>query len=83
MINLYSLGHLLQWFIIGRYLIKSWALFFLLSLGWEVIELYLPFEFAKEDINNKLADIFVNYVGFYIGTSIKKQATQKNTISKK
>ena len=75
MINLYSIGHLLQWFIIGRYLIKSWALFFFLSLGWEVIELYLPFEFAKEHINNKLADIFINCVGFYIGTSIKKQAT--------
>ena len=80
MINLYSLGHLLQWFIIGRYLIKNWALFFFLSLGWEVIELYLPFEFTKEHLNNKLADIFVNCVGFYIGTSIKKQATQENTL---
>ena len=75
MINLYSVGHLLQWFIIGRYLINNWALFFFLSLGWEFIELYLPFEFAEEHINNKLADIFVNCVGFYIGTSIKKQAT--------
>ena len=83
MINLYSVGHLLQWLIIGRYLITSWKLFFFLSLGWEVIELYLPFEFAKEHIYNKLADIFVNCVGFYIGTNIKKQATQENTLSKK
>ena len=71
MINLYSLGHLLQWIVFGRYLIKSWSLFFLISLGWEIIELYLPFEFAKEHINNKLTDVLINCLGFYIGRNIK------------
>ncbi len=74
MINLYSLGHFLQWFFLGRYLIKSWTLFFILSLGWEIVELYIPFEFAKEYFSNKIADILINCLGFYSGLVSKKSS---------
>ena len=40
---------------------------FALSLVWELLELYLPYEFAKESYLNKLFDIFFNCFGFYIG----------------
>ena len=44
---------------------------FVISIGWEFIELHLPFEFAIETINNKLADIIINCFGFYCGKIIK------------
>lgn len=42
-------------------------LFIILSLGWEVLEIFLPFEFAIETWDNKIADVFVNCVGYSIG----------------
>ena len=46
LLNLWSLGHFLQWAVIGRFLLRNWWIFFALSIGWEVLELYLPFEFV-------------------------------------
>ncbi len=66
MINLFSLGHFFQWFILGRYLITSWKLFFFISIGWEIIEIYLPYEFAQEEIINKIFDLIFNTLGFYL-----------------
>lgn len=77
MINLYSIGHFIQWLILGRYLINSWFLFFSISLGWELIELVLPFEFAREHFFNKIADIIINCLGFYIGKNIINFNTKK------
>ena len=47
LLNLWSLGHFLQWTAVGRFLLKNWPVFFLLSIGWEVLELYLPFELVR------------------------------------
>ena len=52
MINLFSLGHFLQWMFVGYLFPIKWILFFVISIGWEFIELKLPFEFAIESINN-------------------------------
>ncbi|NQT63393.1 MAG: hypothetical protein HQ556_10585 [Candidatus Marinimicrobia bacterium] len=49
----------------------GWPLFLILSLGWEGLEMILPFEFAEEWIGNKLADIAVNMVGFYLGNRLR------------
>ena len=72
MLNLYSLGHLLQWFLIGRFLLKSWLLFWMISIGWELLEWVLPYEFAKETILNKFSDLLVNALGFYGGNWLRK-----------
>ena len=48
LLNLWSLGHFVQWAFLGRYLLRNWYVFLSLSIGWEILELYLPFEFAKE-----------------------------------
>jgi len=45
--------------------------FLWLSLGWEVLELTLPFEWAVESIGNKLADIVVNVLGFSLGSRFR------------
>tara|TARA_B100000287_G_scaffold78981_1_gene71128 strand:+ start:4434 stop:4673 length:240 start_codon:yes stop_codon:yes gene_type:complete len=74
-LNLWSLGHFLQWTLVGRFLLKNWYVFFILSIGWELIELILPYEFAIESWNNKISDILVNCIGFYVGVFLRKDNT--------
>lgn len=66
-LNLWSLGHFVQWSIIGRFFLKNWYVFLFLSIGWELLELVLPYEFAKETWDNKISDVFVNIAGFWLG----------------
>lgn len=71
-VNLWSLGHFIQWSFLGRFVFTNWYLFIFLSVGWELLELVLPFEFAVESWGNKISDIAVNTLGFYLGSSIRK-----------
>lgn len=71
LLNLWSLGHFVQWSIVGRFFLKNWPFFFALSIGWEIIELYLPYEFAKETWENKISDILVNILGFWLGNRVR------------
>ena len=71
LLNLWSLGHFVQWAGVGRFLPSNWYVFFALSVGWELLELYLPFEFAKETLENKISDIIVNIVGFWLGNRVR------------
>ena len=70
-VNLYSVSHFLIWLTAGRYTIMSWRTFLLLSVGWEFLELVLPFEFAVETLDNKVGDIIVNILGFHIGRRLR------------
>ncbi len=81
MLNLWSVGHLLQWSVIGRFFLKNWYIFLILSIGWEVLELYLPYEFAKESWDNKISDVFVNVAGFWIGNRIRIDAIPSSRTS--
>ena len=72
LLNLWSLGHFVQWLAVGRWLFTNWYLFITLSVGWELIELVLPYEFAKETWDNKISDIIVNCLGFYIGMALRE-----------
>ena len=67
LLNIWSLGHFVQWSIIGRFFLKNWYVFLFLSIGWELLELVLPYEFAKETWGNKISDVVVNIVAFWIG----------------
>ncbi len=71
LLNLWSFGHFLQWTAVGRFLLKNWPVFFLLSIGWEVLELYLPFEFVSETWDNKISDLVVNTIGFGLGLRLR------------
>ena len=66
-INAYSGIHLIQYFLLGRYVLSSWKIFFVISIGWEFLELILPYEFAVEIWANKFADVVFNCLGFYLG----------------
>ncbi|MGB0827264.1 MAG: hypothetical protein ACPGTT_05235 [Candidatus Poseidoniaceae archaeon] len=72
LLNLWSVGHFCQWFLVGRLLNLSWTLFLILSIGWELLELILPYEFANETWDNKISDIVVNCCGFYLGNLFKQ-----------
>lgn len=74
LLNYYSLAHFFIWFLAGRYIKMGWLLFLILSIGWEGLEFILPFEFAKEWMGNKLADIVVNILGFYLGKNLRTRA---------
>ncbi|MEC8608913.1 MAG: hypothetical protein VXY42_00240 [Candidatus Thermoplasmatota archaeon] len=69
--NLWSLGHFVQWSLVGRFILTNWYVFLFLSIGWEFVELVLPYEFAKETIDNKISDVIVNITGFWIGNRIR------------
>jgi len=77
LLNLYSVAHLAIWFFVGRFTRIGWVVFVVLSLGWEVLELVLPFQFAEEWIGNKLTDVLVNVLGFFVGKYLKERV--KNT----
>lgn len=61
----------MQWSFLGRFVFSNWYIFFILSVGWELIELILPYEFAVETLENKISDIVVNTFGFYLGVKLK------------
>ena len=69
--NLWSLGHFVQWSLVGRFILTNWSVFLFLSIGWEFVELVLPYEFAKETIDNKISDVIVNVAGFWIGNRVR------------
>ncbi len=70
-LNLWSIGHFLQWSFLGRFIFSNWYLFFFLSIGWELLELFLPYDFAIESWENKISDIIVNILGFYFGSYLR------------
>jgi hypothetical protein len=45
----------------------------LISFGWEMLELVLPYEFAIETIPNKITDILFNFFGYSAGLYFKGQ----------
>ncbi len=74
LLNLWSLGHFIQWTIIGRFLLTNWYVFFALSIGWELLEQVLPYEFTNENWENKISDLVVNTIGFYLGVRLRNDS---------
>ncbi len=62
-----------MWFSISRYIFTNWYLFIALSVGWEILELYLPYEFAIEETANKISDLIVNTIGFWLGIKSRQK----------
>ncbi len=66
-VNHYSIAHLLLWASLSQIPEINSNKMISLSLGWEILELYLPFEFAQESYLNKTCDLFFNALGYHIG----------------
>ena len=80
-LNLWSVGHFVQWTFVGRFLLANWYVFFALSIGWEILELYLPFEFVNETWDNKISDLVVNTIGFYLGLRLRDESYGKHALA--
>tara|TARA_B100000700_G_scaffold67995_1_gene75246 strand:+ start:9043 stop:9762 length:720 start_codon:yes stop_codon:yes gene_type:complete len=66
-VNTYSVGHIAFWYGMSQFSEIEVQQMLLSSLGWELIELYLPFKFTQESYLNKFFDILFGSLGFYIG----------------
>ena len=66
-VNTYSLSHFIIWYGMAQFSGIESRHMFALSIGWELLELKLPFKFARESYLNKFCDVFFNSLGFYIG----------------
>lgn len=66
-VNTYSIGHLAFWYGMSQFSEIETRHMLLFSLGWELIELSLPFKFAQESYLNKFCDVLFNSLGFYVG----------------
>ena len=65
-INKFTFSHFLFWYGMGKYSNLKPDEMFAISMVWEVAELKLPFQFAKEDWKNKTVDLNSNYLGFML-----------------
>ena len=74
-LNLWSLSHLLIWFTAGRWTHLRWPLFVFLSLAWECFEWAIDGQkwasFAVEPLENKISDVAVNIIGFWLGSRLR------------
>ncbi len=77
MFNYYTISHFLIWLLFGRFTSIGWITFLLLSIGWEILELALPFGFAVETLDNKVGDMVVNTLAFLVGLKWRQSAAQK------
>ena len=80
MFNYYTISHFLIWLLFGRFTSIGWIAFLLLSIGWEVFELALPFGFAVETLENKVGDVVVNMLAFLVGLKWRQSAAQKTQL---
>jgi len=74
MFNYYTVSHLLIWLLVGRFTSIGYGTFVVLSIGWEILELVLPFEFAVEMLDNKVGDLAANTVAFVVGFKWRQSA---------
>ena len=63
-INHYSLIHFAEYGILSLIPMIKTVHMWLISIGWEFLELYLPNDWARESWLNKIFDLFFNWLGF-------------------
>ena len=74
MFNYYTISHLLIWLLFGRFTSIGYVTFVVLAIGWEILEVVLPFEFAVETLDNKVGDMVANTVAFLVGFKWRQSA---------
>ena len=74
-VNLYSIVHFIEYGVLS--LIKQVKFFHVICIStvWEIIELFIVSEWARESWGNKIMDIVFNILGF---CSFRKVFKQKN-----
>ena len=80
-INLYSLIHFVEYAILSLIPLVNFIHVVLISVSWEILEVFIPQGWAKENITNKFFDIIFNFSGFYSGRVLFKYFKSKKFIS--
>tara|TARA_B100001094_G_scaffold150924_1_gene146140 strand:- start:7954 stop:8232 length:279 start_codon:yes stop_codon:yes gene_type:complete len=80
-INHYSLIHFAEYAILSLVPFLNFIHIAFISFSWEIIEFFIPQDWAKESGTNKLFDIVFNFSGFYSGRFLFKYFKSKKLIS--
>ena len=79
-INYYSVIHFAEYVILSLIPFVKFVHVVILSVSWEILELFIEKEWAKESVGNKLFDIIFNFLGFVVGKILLKHKGNKNSI---
>ena len=79
-INYYSVIHFIEYLILSLIPFVKFVHVAILSVFWEIIELFIDQEWAKESGGNKLFDIIFNLLGFVFGKTLLKYKVSKKSI---
>ena len=79
-INYYSVIHFIEYVIISLIPFVKFVHVAILSVSWEILELFIEKEWAKESSGNKLFDIIFNFLGFIFGKTLLKHKESKSSI---
>ena len=79
-INYYSVIHFIEYTILSLISFVKFVHVAILSVSWEILELFIEKEWAKESGGNKLCDIIFNFSGFIFGKTLLKYKGNKNSI---
>ena len=79
-INYYSAIHFAEYVLLSLIPFVKFVHVVILSLSWEILELFIDKEWAKESAGNKLFDIIFNFSGFFFGKTLLKYKVSKNSI---
>ncbi len=74
-INYYSLIHFVEYAVLAIIPVVKIKQFWSISIGWEVLELFISKEWARESWLNKLFDLLFNWLGF---NSVRAYSGRKN-----
>ena len=80
-INYYSVIHFIEYIVLSLIPFVKFVHVAILSVSWEILELFIEKEWAKESGGNKLFDIIFNFSGFFFGKLLLKYKVSKNSIS--
>lgn len=93
-LNLFTFVHFILWFTIGTLYPNHYIIVFILSVIWEVSEGYIardpllhsiltkywfvPEKYWNEGIGNKIIDVVVNLIGYYVASQLVNKTPGNN-----
>ena len=77
-INYYSVIHFIEYIILSLIPFVKLVHVAILSVSWEILELFIEQDWAKESGGNKLFDIIFNFSGFIFGKTLLKHKESKS-----
>ena len=71
-VNYYSLLHFIEYSLLSLVSTVKIKHIWILSISWEIIELFVHYNWARESWVNKFFDLIFNFSGFWITRKVLK-----------